>query len=90
MKDLEFVENVFTGMKILWCVLFGISSLFLMILCFNGAYQAFFVLIANVIIWYIGFIGIKISNIIYARFVAATENILEITLMLENKFNDKK
>ncbi len=95
MKDLEFVEKFYKTMHTIWAVLCGIITFLLVVALFNShggeeTFTIFMFIVMTAIMYFAGRVCISFNEIIFSRFVAATENILEITLMLENKFNKKE
>ena len=93
MKDLEFVGNYFNviaGFLTIFFAILGIIGICgICVACFEGDGGMFFAFALYLaILWLTWFISIKIiklKKIIFTRFVATTENVLEITEMLEEK-----
>ena len=88
MEDLKFIRAIFNGLKTLWNCLFAIAAVILVVATFNGEVGCLIILVSGALIWLVGMVIINIGSIVYTRFVAATENILKITQMLEKKLNN--
>ena len=92
-KFLTFFEVINGVNNFIWCIMLIFSVWYsLSALCFGGHGDIFFlgVLIALAVaaLWYVSKFMIKLQEILVTRFVAMTENVLEITQMLEKKFEE--
>lgn len=86
MEDIDFLHTFFNRLEIIVCSFFGVTILsclfeFLVSVDFNLLLFSLLDLFVFFIGWYI----LKIARMILTRFVAMTENIYEITEMLEKK-----
>ena len=84
MDDLNFVKNYFKVIHIIWFALCAISVLCFIFACCRD-FEGIVPLIIAVAVYLIGYVGIKLNEIMFTRFVAATENIYEITKIMESK-----
>ena len=88
MDDLNFVKNYFKAIHIIWFAFCSISVIFC-IAMFCRDFEGIIPLIIAVLVYCIGYVGIKMNEIMFTRFVAATENIYEITKIVESKNEDR-
>lgn len=93
MKDLKFFEKYFSTCLIIWIVSCVLAMLAVGYLSYvmNSVNIAVLGVGLILIVLGVGYINIKFQRIFCTRFVAATENIYEITVMMEEDRNkDKK
>ena len=86
MEDIDFIHTFFNRLEIIVCSFFGVS----ICSCFFAFLDSVdFSFLCFSLLGVVGFIvawnTLKLSRIILARFVAMTENIYEITTILEKK-----
>ena len=85
MEDLNFLQNFFSALKTIMYVFLAFIIVGT-ILSFSVGEIALVPCFIGLIVWGMLMIELWISEIILTRFVAMTENIFEITQMLEKKF----
>ena len=90
MEDLNFFENVFNVIKVIWGLLF-VASVFAILMVLNSLNThepILFLLwfVGDLLTFGIGFVLIKIFEILLIRFVSATESINQIAALLEKHF----
>lgn len=85
MKDLSFVDDFFSSLAAFWTIVSAIMGIIFIVLAFNGIGIAVIGALLTFAFWFVIVKTIKFQKIIFTRFVAATENIYEITVMMEEK-----
>lgn len=88
MEDIVRFNSFYKTIKVLWTIVCAIICV-VMFFAFleHGNVEPILALIATVFVWYVVIFLIKLEEIIVTRFIAMTENVLEITEMLEKKEN---
>lgn len=90
MEDLKFLHGLFDFIKVIVYITLGIIGLVCIVAFLDGNIGVCLTCIISAIILGIGIVEIRIGRIILTRFVAMTENVLEITELLEKKFEIEK
>ena len=87
-KFLKYFEVVNGINNFIWCIALIFCALTSFSALFNGNFLGVLIALAVAALWYVSKFMIKLQEILVTRFVAMTENVLEITQMLEKKFEE--
>jgi hypothetical protein len=92
MEDIQKFERFYFVIKFIWSIIYSVALIVaLMIVLIKAENFGIGLLIAicSSAIWYALMFVIDLERIIMTRFIAMTENILEITEMLEKKSEEE-
>lgn len=91
MEDLTFFERYYKVLHTIWAVFCALAFLVSFIgACITNSFgHAVLVFIVIPLVYFLGYVFIKFEQTIITRFIAATENIYQITVMIEEERNEK-
>lgn len=93
MEDIRKFESFYSWVDSLWNISAALIILRCLIPIFTGSDCAdvltgLAIISATIFIWWFGRLVIRLERILLTRIVAMTENVLEITKMLEKRFGE--
>ena len=92
MEDIKKFEDFFSWVYALWNFNFIATILICLITIFTGDITCYWagwaIICLSGVIWWLGRVMINLGRILLTRIVAMTENVLEITQMLEKRFGE--
>ncbi len=89
-EDLKKFSNLFNAIKYITLIICGLFALIGLIGFMNGNNVGIVVSIAAALIGFLIIFFTQLQEILITRFLSATQNMYEITVMLENYFNENK
>lgn len=88
MEDLKTFKTFYSVIRGIYTVIFVFALLACGGAFFNGNYDyGILIAVTSTALWFVMMFLVKLQEIMVTRFIAMTENVLEITEMLEKKFN---